>query len=84
MTEESIWRRNRRLEKQRSDRMQELMAEYDETVYYPALKALQEECEAKGHTPGRFHDNGLGWCWTWCHSCGAAYNKEKYDIGGDE
>lgn len=77
---ESIWKRHRQLMKERGDKMQELMEEYDKTVYYPALKALREECEATGHVRGNFHDNGLGWCWYWCNQCGAAFDKEQYNI----
>ena len=32
------------IDRARSKKMQELMAEYDKTVYYPAKKALIEEC----------------------------------------
>lgn len=76
MNEESIWMRYRRLQKQRSDKMQELMKEYDKTEYYPAIAELRKECGEKGHVRGTFHDNGLGWTWYWCNSCGAAFEKE--------
>lgn len=58
--------------------MQELMAEYDRTVYYPARQQLVEECAVEGHTKGKFHDNGLGWTWWWCGRCGTSFDKEKY------
>lgn len=78
--EESIWKRYHLLQKARRDKMNELMSEYDKTVYYPALEALREECEKRGHIRGKFHDNGLGWCWYWCSNCGAPFDKEEYNI----
>lgn len=81
---ESIWRRHRQLMKERGDKMQELMEEYDKTVYYPALEALRKECEAAGHVRGKYHDNGLGWDWYWCNNCGAAFDKERYNIRDKE
>lgn len=75
-----IWTRHRMLEKSRLDRQRELMDEYDRTVYYPQLKALQEECASspEGHNQGRFHDNGLGWHWWYCSNCGASHSKEQH------
>jgi hypothetical protein len=84
VSEQSIWRRHRLLEKQRRDKMSELMAEYDQNVYYPAMRDLRKECEAQGHVSGKYHDNGLGWCWFWCSQCGAAFDKQQYGIIGDD
>lgn len=66
-----------RIEKSRS-----AMEEYDRDVYYPALKALQEECEKseEGHGNGKYHDNGLGWHWFYCGKCNARYDVERYGI----
>lgn len=56
-----------RIKKQR-----ELMDDYDETVYRPALKSLQDECANIGHTPSpHVKDNGLGFFWKLCSKCGA-------------
>jgi hypothetical protein len=57
--------------------MQELMAEYDKTVYYPAKNALIKECGKIGHYNGKYHENGFGWSWFYCHGCGG-----RYDITG--
>lgn len=75
----SIWKRSRQLDNDRRKKTQELMEEYDRTVYYPAKKALQEECEkGPGHHGNNYHDNGLGWHWFYCQSCGARYNIEQH------
>lgn len=75
----SIWQRRGEIDRARMKRNQELMDEYDRTVYYPAKLALQKECEEseRGHHGGKYHDNGLGWSWFYCQSCGA-----RYDITG--
>jgi hypothetical protein len=39
--------------------------------WYPKLAALQARCGEIGHTPGTFHDNGLGSTWFYCSKCGA-------------
>lgn len=80
MDKESIWYRVRLIDRERSKKMQELMQEYDKTVYYPAKLALQKECEEseRGHHGGKYHDNGLGWHWFYCNSCGARYDIEQH------
>lgn len=70
-----IWERNRKLEKERREKMQELMGEYDKNVYYPARRQVIEDCAKEGHVRGKFHDNGLGWSWFWCSKCGTAIEK---------
>ena len=72
------------IDKARNKKMKELMAEYDETVYYPAKRALVEECGKVGHHGGKYHDNGFGWSWFYCAGCGGRYditgpNGEKKD-----
>lgn len=69
-----IWDRRSALEDERRTKMQEAMAEYDKTVYYPAMKALREECKLEGHTFGSLHNNGLGWTWFYCGKCAGRYN----------
>ena len=77
MSDDSIWKRYHKIQKERQVKTTELMEEYDENVYFPALKALQKECETLGHVRGKYHNNGLGWHWFWCNRCGAAFNKLK-------
>lgn len=82
MTEEtkSIWERRGILDRDRRKRNQELMQEYDETVYRPQMLALQKECEQseRGHHGGKYHDNGLGWSWFYCNACGARYDIAQH------
>jgi len=74
----SIWQRRGEIDRARQQRNQELMGEYDRTVYRPAMLALQRECAAgEGHSAGNLHNNGLGWSWFYCSKCGA-----RYDITG--
>lgn len=74
---DTIWSRSRQLDRDRSKKMQELMQEYDETIFYPARKALMKECFKIGHKSGKYHDNGFGWSWFYCNQCGG-----RYDITG--
>lgn len=74
MSDDWIWERYRELERDRRKKNQELMEEYDQTVYYPALKQLRQECFKEGHRGHNFHDNGLGWTWFYCAKCGGRYN----------
>lgn len=67
---ESIATRKWNIENARRDKMKELMAEYDKTVYYPMKKSLVRECFLNGHVRGKFHTNGLGWSWFYCGACG--------------
>lgn len=69
MTE--IWRRIRQVRQERNDEMRRRMEGYDTDVYYPAIRAIQEECAAIGHKPGGYKTNGFGWNWTECEHCGA-------------
>lgn len=68
------------IQRARSNKMRELMAEYDRTVYHPALKELQERClqENGEHHKSKFHDNGLGWSWWYCGRCGASHDKVNH------
>lgn len=74
-----IWQLRYKLDKERREKMTELMKEYDQTVYYPARKLMIEACEQEGHTQGKFHDNGLGWTWWWCGKCGTSWGKQRYN-----
>jgi hypothetical protein len=59
--------------------MEELLAEYDNTVYLPAKKQLLRDCFLEGHRGGKYHDNGFGWSWFYCGKCGG-----RYDISGPD
>jgi hypothetical protein len=74
-----IWQRSGEIERARRDKQHELMEAYDRTVYYPAMKQLREECSKLGHSDGKFHNNGFGWTWFYCGSCGGRYNIEGPD-----
>lgn len=67
------------IQRARSEKMRELMAEYDREVYYPALKEIQEQCvrEHGEHLKSTWHRNGLGWAWWYCNRCGASHSKEQ-------
>lgn len=71
-----IWHERHRIDAARREKLHEAMDEYDTTVYFPAVKALQERCAAIGHKRGQFHDNGLGWTWFYCNQCGARMEIE--------
>ena len=34
------------------------------------------------HVEGNFHDNGWGWTWFYCRSCGGRMNEKRYSIQG--
>jgi len=69
-----IWQRRGEIDRARSKKMQELMEEYDNTVYYPAKRQLMRECFQEGHSGGKYHDNGFGWSWFYCGKCHGRYN----------
>jgi hypothetical protein len=71
-----IWERRNQIDRARSNKMHELMEEYDKTVYYPAKKQLYKDCYAEGHVAGKFHNNGFGWTWFYCSKCGGTMNQE--------
>lgn len=77
MEQKDIAKRIRELQRERSRRLEELMAEYDAEVYYPERAKLVKACEELGHHRGSFHDNGLGWVWWWCSVCGSSFDKQK-------
>ena len=73
------------IEEARRKKANELLKEYDETVYKPALAALkvQEEqaCAKGGHIPAvnGWHDNGCGYRWLECNRCGIRIHQEELD-----
>ena len=66
-----IWEEKYQIEKARRDKLQEMMGEYDKTVYYPARKALRERCEAVGHRWNFSDVNPVGYPIFVCNQCGA-------------
>lgn len=75
----SIWKEYRELQDQRRQKLVDVMREYDETVYRPAVQKLKDRCAAVGHVRGKFHDNGLGWTWWYCNNCGTPFDKRGPD-----
>jgi hypothetical protein len=70
VTHNEIWQAERRLKKERRERVEELMKEWDKEHYYPRLKALREECGKLGHNWQFTHAGPTGLPWFMCHSCG--------------
>ena len=79
MNDSDISNRRHLIDKARRDKMSELMTEYDNTVYHPALKELRAACKEQGHGGIRYHDNGLGWTFEYCYSCGGIVRKHGPD-----
>jgi hypothetical protein len=79
MTSTEVWRERNRLFSDKIRKVGELTREYMETVYYPALKKLQEECGRIGHVRGQFADNGFGCSWFYCNQCGIRMDIQKED-----
>lgn len=67
------------IEKARREKMQEVMKDYDRDVYYPALKAIRAKCKEEGHGAFRWDNNGIGWSFRICLSCGATVEKNGPD-----
>jgi len=75
----SIWKEYHELQDQRRQKLVDMMREYDETIYRPAMQKLKDCCAAVGHVKGKFHDNGLGWTWWYCNNCGTPFDKRGPD-----
>ena len=81
MSEESestkIWKEKGQIEKARREKMQELMGEYDKTVFYPARHALISRCASIGHK-WNFRDvNPVGYPIFDCNQCGATEIRKE-------
>ena len=75
--DDSISTRRWKIDKARRDKIQELMAEYDENIYRPARKRLVEECASnKGHSWFFVDTNPLGLPIFRCSSCGTSHIGE--------
>ena len=60
-----------------------LMHDYDETVFGPALKALEEQCPHEDNQ--EWDSNGVGWVWTSCRWCGKRMRERSlYSDDSDE
>lgn len=70
-----------KLQQARSDHQRDLMRDYDAELYYPACKALRDQCphESKGY----WQRNGVGWSWQECKFCGTRMREDDTDtVGG--
>lgn len=75
-----LWQQRGELDRQRREKIQAAIKEYDREIYYPALRLIVEKCAATGgHRGGKFHNNGLGWSWFYCSICGT-----RYDMNGPD
>ena len=74
-----IWRKRRDIDQARREKMQDVMREYDNDVYRPAIEALVATCKAAGHSAGSTHDNGLGWVFVHCSACHGLISKHGPD-----
>jgi hypothetical protein len=67
--------------KERREKTDQLIEEYDNTVYYPAIDKLIKDCEKEGHIKGQFYENGYGVSWYNCEKCGTrieiSFRKDK-------
>jgi hypothetical protein len=74
-----IWKRRLEIDNERRKKTEELMKQYDEEVYFPALKQLQEDCiKIYGeHEKTKYYNNGLGWEWWYCGRCGASHSRKQ-------
>jgi nuclear transport factor 2 (NTF2) superfamily protein len=70
----SIWRERKELEKERSDMMKTLMAEWDINYYYPRLKQLRDRCE---HNFKFSHIGPVGGLWYYCTQCGKGQFRDE-------
>lgn len=73
----------RELDHERMDYMSKAMASFDAEQRIKR-KALQDECAGIGHTRGRFHNNGLGWSWFYCSTCGGQMDIQGPDCQSDK
>lgn len=76
--------RYREIMSARRDKQREAMETYDSEVYLPALSQLKAECGGLGHGTRTYHDNGLGWTFIHCASCGGCIEKIGPEKDGEE
>ena len=73
-----IWSERYQIEKERREKRNELMDEYDRTVFYPAKEALYERCGKIGHNWSFSGLNPLNYPMFTCTVC------SKFEIRKDE
>lgn len=73
----ALWDEAHRLTRARREEAARVMAEYDKTVHWPALKALRQRCSAIGHTWHFTHTGPLGDPWFSCNTCGASECRKE-------
>lgn len=66
-----IWKRHIRIMKERREKIAELINDYDDEIYLPALKQLREDCSKEGHGDIECGNNGYGYYYYYCSRCGA-------------
>ena len=71
---ESIWKRRLEAERARREKIHDAMKDYDDDVYYPAMRALRDECanSGDGHKWEFSCLGPLGDPWFHCNLCGAS------------
>lgn len=69
---DSIRERYVAIHKDQRNKRSELMREYNDKVFYPALQDLKDECAASGHGPGHAWDDGHGQFRVSCTACGCS------------
>jgi hypothetical protein len=73
-----IWKEKLTIDKARRDKVQELMADYDVNVYWPARKALVERCKNETGHNWRFRDlNPLNYPIFDCTICGTTEIRKE-------
>ena len=80
MTGEEVHRALDTLDHDYHKTRRKMMEEYDKSVYYPARKALIEQCphEALAH----WWRNGIGWSWLECKFCGHRLDQGETETHG--
>lgn len=62
-----IWVRHRAIYTAKNEAYRKWIEQYEESIFKPALKALQEECAAAGHGPLKPYD----------YTCGYSRHEER-------
>lgn len=76
MTGEETATAIRRLQIQRRQKQQDLMREYDQTIFHPTMRELIDSCPHEDR--GVWENNGLGWMWTECRWCGHRMQEKSF------
>ena len=76
-----IWHRRVDIDRRERAEREKLLKEHNKK-FSAERAALNADCEKIGHVEGNFHDNGWGWTWFYCRSCGGRMNEKRYSIQG--